>query len=98
MLGDAACGIRCYFQVNHQGSTIALSRQDASLEAAYGYDAYGRSSAAAAGNPFRYTGRRLDPETGLYYYRARYYSTNTEGVTSPDVVYEGSSDRGYLRS
>jgi RHS repeat-associated protein len=24
--------------------------------------------------PFKYTGRRLDPETGLYYYRARYYS------------------------
>jgi RHS repeat-associated protein len=23
--------------------------------------------------PFKYTGRRLDPETGLYYYRARYY-------------------------
>lgn len=26
------------------------------------------------GVPFKYTGRRLDPETGLYYYRARYYS------------------------
>jgi RHS repeat-associated protein len=27
-----------------------------------------------SGEQFRYTGRRLDPETGLYYYRARYYS------------------------
>ena len=28
--------------------------------------------ASAAGNPFLFTGRRLDRETGLYYYRARY--------------------------
>lgn len=26
------------------------------------------------GQPYRYTGRRFDSETGLYYYRARYYS------------------------
>ncbi len=26
-----------------------------------------------SGNPFRYTGRRYDAESGLYYYRARYY-------------------------
>jgi RHS repeat-associated protein len=33
---------------------------------------------SAAGNPYLFTGRRLDPETNLYYYRARYYDT-TEG-------------------
>ena len=27
----------------------------------------------ASGNPFRYTGRRLDAQWGVYYYRARYY-------------------------
>jgi hypothetical protein len=25
-------------------------------------------------NPFLFTGRRYDTETGLYYYRARYYT------------------------
>jgi RHS repeat-associated protein len=30
------------------------------------------------GNPYLFTGRRLDPETGLYYYRARYRDA-TEG-------------------
>ena len=29
--------------------------------------------ARASGLPFRYTGQKLDPETGLYYYKARYY-------------------------
>jgi RHS repeat-associated protein len=86
MIGDVSCGTRCYYQTNHQGSTIALSRQDASLEAAYGYDAFGRSSASLGGNPFRYTGRRLDPETGLYYYRARYYSSNIGRFLQTDPI------------
>ena len=29
---------------------------------------------SGVGNPYLFTGRRLDEETGLYYYRARYYS------------------------
>ncbi|MCP4596154.1 RHS repeat-associated core domain-containing protein, partial [Neptuniibacter sp.] len=29
---------------------------------------------SAYGNPYLFTGRRLDEETGLYYYRARYYA------------------------
>jgi RHS repeat-associated protein len=28
---------------------------------------------SAIGNPYMFTGRQLDEETGLYYYRARYY-------------------------
>ena len=35
----------------------------------------GGTYCTAAGIPFRYTGQRLDPETALYYYRARYYSS-----------------------
>jgi RHS repeat-associated protein len=44
------------------------------VEGPYTYDPYG-NGAPATGFPFKYTGRRLDPETGLYYYRARYYSS-----------------------
>lgn len=42
--------------------------------AKFTYDAYGNIGMnQATGQPFRYTGRRYDEETGLYYYRARYY-------------------------
>ena len=43
------------------------------VEGPYSYDPYG-GGAPATGVPFKYTGRRLDAETGLYYYRARMYS------------------------
>jgi RHS repeat-associated protein len=80
MLDTACAGGRCYYLTNWQGSTTTLVNHTGStLNATYHYGPYGEQvgwapSDAAAGNPFRYTGRRLDPETGLYYYRARYYS------------------------
>ena len=32
---------------------------------------------SALGNPFLFTGREYDPESGLYYYRSRYYDPTT---------------------
>jgi len=44
-------------------------------------------------NPFRYTGRYYDGETGLYYYRSRYYDTGNHGggrFLEPDSIgYKG---------
>jgi RHS repeat-associated protein len=39
------------------------------------YDSFGNLTASTGSlvNPFRYTARESDTETGLYYYRARYY-------------------------
>jgi len=35
---------------------------------------------------FRYTARELDSETGLYYYRARYYDSSTGRFLSEDPI------------
>lgn len=51
----------------------------------YTYDAYG-NGATATGVPFKYTGRRLDAGTGLYYYRARYYSASLGRFLQVDPV------------
>ena len=36
--------------------------------------------------PLRYTGREFDSETGLYYYRARYYDPTTGRFISEDPI------------
>ena len=38
------------------------------------------------GNPYFFTGRRLDNETGLYYYRARYYNPNIGRFMQTDPI------------
>ncbi|MEA3204298.1 MAG: hypothetical protein QOI63_1978 [Thermoplasmata archaeon] len=44
------------------------------------------ASASALGNPYGFTGQRFDQETGLYFYRARYYDPATGSFLSRDPV------------
>lgn len=88
-----------YYHTNHQGSVIALSDSIGNISGCsanvncqrLSYDEYGNLSAAAGptGEPFRYTGRRYDVETGLYYYRARYYAPQMgRFLTGDSIGYE----------
>ena len=69
----------------------------------YGYSAYGSasifdaagtpvgSSSSSVGSPCAFTGRRHDGETGLHFYRARYYDGRLGRFVGRDpVAYEGS--------
>lgn len=42
-------------------------------------------------NEFLYTGRRLDPETGLYQYRERYYHSQLGRFINRDPIFYGGS-------
>jgi len=67
------------------GSTLA-ELDGATVLAEYAYEPFGRTS--VVGTPrttFRYTGRE-DDDTGLYYYRARYYSPELERFLSEDPL------------
>ena len=46
-------------------------------------------------NSFRYTGREFDPETSLYYYRARYYDPQAGRFISEDPLRFGASVNFY---
>jgi RHS repeat-associated protein len=52
------------------------------------YDAYGRPSSEVSpvGNPYLFTGRRYDPETGFYYYRTRYYDPLAGRFITRDTI------------
>ena len=53
---------------------VALSNSAGNVVESYTYDVFGEpSGTGSVGNPYFFTGRRLDTETGLYYYRFRYY-------------------------
>ncbi|MFN9357904.1 MAG: RHS repeat-associated core domain-containing protein [Alphaproteobacteria bacterium] len=81
-----AAHTRSYFHVNRQGSTVAMSNDAGVMaEGPYPSDADGQGP-TSAGVPFKYTGRRLDPETGLYYYRARYYSASLGRFLQTDPI------------
>ncbi len=68
------------------GSTIRLTDQAGNKLVDYTYEAYGNTSAdASIHNPFQYTGRENDG-TGLYYYRARYYSPTLQRFISSDPI------------
>ncbi len=84
---------RFYYFKDALGSVVGIVGGKFQREADrefYLYDAYGTPSDAsvpsAAGNPYFFTGRRLDPESGLYYYRARTYDPETGRFLQTDPI------------
>ena len=64
-----------YYFMDGLGSVTDLANTNGELVESYTYDAYGTPNApSAVGNPFMFTGREYDSESGLYHYRARAYS------------------------
>jgi RHS repeat-associated protein len=63
-----------YYHFDGLGSVIALSDEAGDIAERYSYDVYGEPNRTSdIGNPYLFTGRGYDVETGNYYYRARYY-------------------------
>jgi RHS repeat-associated protein len=65
-----------YYHYDPLGSVVALSNASGTTVETYEYSAFGEVAATDADNPnpFTFTGREFDKETGLYFYRARYYA------------------------
>ena len=64
-----------YYQQDGLGSVTSMTGATGSQLNSDIYDSFGdlTASTGSFGNPFQYTGRDFDRETGLRYYRARYY-------------------------
>jgi RHS repeat-associated protein len=72
---------------NALGSTVALLDSNGVLKTEYAYEPFGATSATGSSttNPFQYTGRENDA-SGLYNYRARYYSPALRRFISEDPL------------
>ncbi len=75
------------------GSALALLDPSGAVRTQYTYGAFGSTSATGtgSGNTAQYTGRENDG-TGLYYYRARYYSPGLQRFVSEDPLEFGAGD------
>ena len=83
-----------------------LTDSSGTVVQAYVYDSYGQVQAQFGdiSNPYTYTARELDTETGLYYYRARYYDPAVGRFLAEDslrgnLVFPQSQNRySYVQS
>jgi len=76
---------------------VALTNSSGNTVQVYEYDVYGRVGATDASHPnrFMFTGREFDKETGLYYYRARYYNPQIGRFLQTDPIGYGAGMNLY---
>jgi RHS repeat-associated protein len=76
-----------YFHADGLGSITAITDASRAVVQAYGYDSFGMVTPTTGfENSYTYTGREWDKETGLYYYRARYYDPMEGRFISRDPI------------
>ncbi len=77
-----------FYQADGLGSVTSLSTSAGTISDSFVYDSFGNvtSSTGTFTQPFRYTGREWDAETGLYYYRARYYDPDAGRFLTQDPM------------
>ncbi len=80
-------GAPFFYHRDALGSVQEITDSTGAVAQAYIYDAFGGVQAATAlENPFAFTGREFDPESGLYYYRARYLDPAAGRFLSEDPI------------
>jgi RHS repeat-associated protein len=77
-----------YYHADGLGSIVALTDKKQKVVESYEYDSFGnmKRHGDKVKNTITYTGREWDKETGLYYYRARYYDPMEGRFISRDPI------------
>jgi RHS repeat-associated protein len=75
---------------------IGLADGTGTIKTSYNYSPFGKkqTTGASSDNPFTFTGRE-DDGTGLYYYRARYYSPDQKRFIAADPLGFGGGDSNF---
>ncbi len=96
-----------YYHHNMLGSVTQITDPDENVVEQYEYTPYGRvtiedgdgtdlNGVSAIGNPYMFTARRYDEETGLYHYRRRAYDPETGRFLQRDPFWHRDGPNKYL--
>jgi len=78
---------RLYYEHDGLGSVAGLTNHRGKLKTRYRYDAFGEVvEGSLKNNPYAFTGKRLDTESGLYHFHFRQYDPETGVWTTPDPI------------
>jgi RHS repeat-associated protein len=86
-----------YYHFDGLGSVVALTNSSGNTIEVYEYSVFGQVGASDPNHPnrFLFTGREFDKETGLYYYRARYYNPQIGRFLQTDPIGYGAGMNLY---
>ena len=84
-----------YAHQNARGDVVTMTDAGGTVVESFRYDDFGNrnfgngNAPSTTGNPYGFQGRRFDPETGLHYFRNRYYNPATGRFLERDPVWDG---------
>ncbi len=90
---------RFFYHADGLGSVTDLTDSAGVVARAYVYDSYGQivQQTGSLTNPFTYTAREFDAESGLYFYRARYYDPEIGRFLKEDPIDFAAGDVNLYR-
>lgn len=89
-----ADGKKRYVHRDGKSNVIAVTTAAGAVEQSFTMDAFGNGTDAAK-SPHKFSSRRLDAESGLYYYRNRYYHPELGRFMSEDPIGYGDGLNMY---
>jgi RHS repeat-associated protein len=93
-------GANFFYHADGLTSITDLTNQSGSIAQRYTYSSFGEIESQLDANfaqPYNFTAREFDPETGLYFYRARYYDPVTGHFVQQDPIGLAGGDVNLYR-
>lgn len=83
-----------YYHLDHLGSLNIATDAGGNVQQTVNYYPYGavRTNSGSVDLPYKFTGKELDNETGLYYFGARYYDAAQGRFITPDTIVQSPGD------
>ncbi|MCK4543624.1 MAG: hypothetical protein KAU17_15440, partial [Spirochaetales bacterium] len=91
---------RSYLHTDHLGSVVAATNIDGDIVWANDYTPFGETTGASELNDefAKFTGKEMDPDTGLYYSNARWYDPELGRFITSDPIRSGLNWYAYCSS